>query len=111
MVDRSIVLILTVLFLSNTIYGLASPFLPRLLEERGISESWTGLIFATYAIAYMIGAPIIGTLVDKVGHGLIMTVGILLMSGAIASFGSSINLETNEKLIGTAIGLRAVQGK
>lgn len=111
MVDSSIVLILAVLFLSNTIYGLASPFLPRLLEDRGISESWTGLIFATYAIAYMIGAPVIGSLVDKIGHGVIMTVGILLMSGAIASFGTAINVDTNEKLIGMAIGLRAVQGK
>ena len=108
MIDRSIVLILTVLLLSNTIYGLASPFLPRLLEERGISESWTGLIFATYAVAYMFSSPVIGLLVDRTGHSLLMTTGIVLMAGSIASFGTAINMDSNEKLIGLSIGLRAL---
>ena len=90
MSDKSFIIIIAVLFLSNTIYGLASPFLPVLLESRGIKETWTGLIFASYAIAYCIMAPIIGMLIDKVRHNRIMALGILLMSLSIASFGFGI---------------------
>ena len=111
MPDISIVIILTVLFLANSIYGLASPFLPKLLEERGIAESWTGVIFASYAIAYTIMAPIIGGVVDKFGHNRILTAGILLMSASITAFGTTIYLDSNTGLIGTSIALRMCQGK
>ena len=111
MSDKSFIIIIAVLFLSNTIYGLASPFLPVLLESRGIKETWTGLIFASYAIAYCIMAPIIGMLIDKVRHNRIMALGILLMSLSIASFGFGIYIESNEGLVAVAITLRMCQGK
>jgi MFS family permease len=111
MPDISIVIILTVLFLSNTIYGLASPFLPKLLEDRGIEETWTGVIFAAYAVAYTIMAPIVGVVVDKYGHNRILTLGILVMAGSIACFGTTIYLESNTSLIGVSIALRMFQGR
>ena len=67
MTYNSFIIIIAVLFLSNTIYGLAAPFLPTLFESRGIAESFIGLIFSAYAIAYCIMAPIIGMVVDRLG--------------------------------------------
>ena len=106
MLDKSILIILAVLLLSNTIYGLASPFLPRLFVERGIAESWTGFIFACYAIAYSVMAPIVGMIIDKASYKLIMTCGIILMATSIASFGFSTYISSNSCLIGTATLLR-----
>jgi hypothetical protein len=51
MFDKSIFMLMATLFMTNTIYGLASPFLPTRLEEAGVNPAWTGLIFAMYAIA------------------------------------------------------------
>ena len=110
MTDNSFIIIIAVLFLSNTIYGLAAPFLPILLESRGIAESFIGLIFAAYAIAYCIMAPIIGMVVDKVGHSRIMALGIFLMAMSIACFGFGIYIESNSDLVTTAITLRMCQG-
>jgi len=36
MIDKNIAIILITVFMSNTIYGLAAPFLPQLLEDKGI---------------------------------------------------------------------------
>jgi MFS family permease len=106
MLDKSILIIMAVLLLSNTIYGLASPFLPRLFVERNIAESWTGFIFACYAIAYSIMAPIVGMIIDKATHKFIMILGILLMSTSIASFGFTTYIASNSCLLGTAAVLR-----
>ena len=110
MTDNSFIIIIAVLFMSNTIYGLAAPFLPILLVSRGIAESFIGLIFAAYAIAYCIMAPIIGMVVDKVGHSRIMALGILLMATSIACFGFGIYIESDSDLITTAVILRMCQG-
>ena len=87
MFDKSLLAILLTIFLSNTIYGLASPFLPVVLEDVGVSTTWTGLIFASYAIAGTFVSPIIGAVIDKVGHKKIMATGSILMSVACISFG------------------------
>jgi hypothetical protein len=51
MYDKSIVMLMAMLFMTNTIYGLASPFLPILLVDAGVDSTWIGLIFAMYAVA------------------------------------------------------------
>ena len=111
LIDRSIATILTITFLSNSIYGLASPFLPTLLDDKGIASSWTGLIFASYAISMVIVSPIVGWLIDKVGHAKIMATGALLMAASIFSFGFTIDIDDNWLLITIAIVLRVFQGK
>ena len=85
MVDCSLCIILTMTFLSNTIYGLAAPFLPQLLEEKGINPTWTGLIFAAFAIAFNFSSLIAAKIVDSISHARIMFASTLLMSGSVAA--------------------------
>ena len=110
MVDLSLTGIVLIVFLANTIYGLASPFLPPLLEARGIDTSWTGLIFASYAIGVTIVAPIVGTVIDKFGHKKIMGTGIILMATCCGTLSMGEYLDNNKALIGAGIALRFFQG-
>ena len=111
MLDCNLCIILLTTFLSNTIYGLAAPFLPQLLEAKGIEPTWTGLIFAAYAIATIFVSLIAGKIVDRVSHAWIMFIGTLLMSGSIAAFSIAFDLEENWEIIAFSIGLRLAQGK
>ena len=96
MFDKSIYLILAMLGMTNTIYGLASPFLPTLLDDAGIDETWTGLIFTVYAIASMITSLIVGKIIDRAGHRCMITAGSVLMAASIFCFGLVYRL--NDKL-------------
>ena len=111
MFDRAVGLLFLLLFISNTIYGLASPFLPTFFDDRGISSTWTGLIFSAYAIAMTIISLLAGKCLDRIGHRKIMLFGALLMSASIVSFGLIERIESNETLIAVSILLRMSQGK
>lgn len=87
MYDRSIYFLIVVLMMTNMIYGLASPFLPTLLDDSGIKETWTGIIFAIYAIAVMIASLFVGKLIDKVGYRNMVSAGVIIMSASICGFG------------------------
>ena len=93
MLDKNSAIILVTIFLSNTIYGLAAPFLPKLLEDKEIAQSWTGIIFASYAVSQVCFALICGKIVDGCGHKKIMVIGAFGMSCAIASFSVAIYLD------------------
>jgi len=108
MLDKAISINLVVLFLDNTMFGLASPFLPKLLEDRGIKSLWTGMIFASNAIIYMIASPIIGKLVDRAGHRNMMVIGSFILAGSVAAFGTILYFESNAALITVAIALRVI---
>ena len=69
MIDRNIAIMLCSTFLANTLYGLAAPFLPSLLEAKGVQSVWTGIIFASYAIAMIFMSLVAGKIVDRIGHG------------------------------------------
>ena len=76
MLDFSQTLLLVVIFVTNLIYGLVSPFLPTVLEEKYISSVWSGVIFSAYAVAMIPSAFIIGSNLDKIGHKVVITFGI-----------------------------------
>jgi len=88
MIERSVLIILIVLILDNMVYGISVPFLPIVYEDLLISSSWTGFIIGMFSIAYMIVAPIFGTIVDKFGHKRMIVVGLLFMSASMAAFGA-----------------------
>jgi len=110
MIDRHILLILLVLFVSNTIYGLASPFLPTELEEKGIDSIWTGIIFSAYAVATIFTSLGVGCCLNTVGHNKIIFWGSLIMAICIIAFGQVENLEAKESIIIISIALRLGQG-
>ena len=111
MFDRSICLLVLALFVSNTIYGLASPFLPTVMEEKNISSVWTGVIFSAFAMASILSSLLIGKTLDKIGHNRVIMFGCLLMAGCIAAFGFIDDLEKAEYVIPISIALRVGQGK
>ena len=110
MLDRSIVLVLVSQFFSATMYGLASPFLPTVFEEKNISSVWTGVIFSVYAIAMMIVALIVGKILDRVSHRTIIVSGCFLMAISVAGFGVIERFDA-EYVIIICILLRIGQGK
>ena len=104
--DKSINTILLTLMLSNVIYGLASPFLPNLLEQAGIASTWTGIIFAVYAVALTIVSLIVGQFLDRLGHTKVMTAGCILMAISCGSFGLVKYVDGKRAIIASAIILR-----
>ena len=109
--DKSLALILLNSFFTNTIYGLASPFLPALLEEAGVDSVMTGLIFASYAIAVTIVSPIVGMQLSNFEQRKIMSFGCILMAISCASFGRVEYTTDTTIVVAFAIGLRLLQGK
>ena len=111
MVDCALLLVLVTLLGTNIIYGLASPFLPTVIEMKDIDNFWTGIIFAAYAVSATFTSIIIGKVLGKFGHNRIMTLGAFLMAGAIASFGFIEEIDEAEYVIILSVSLRLLQGK
>ena len=111
MCDFTLVLLLVTIFFANMMYSLASPFLPEVLEEKGITSVWTGIIFAVYAVAKTFTNIITGKVIGKCGHKRIIMVGAFIMAGTIASFGFIEGMDAKEYIIISSIGLRLLQGK
>ena len=111
MFDFALLIVLVAPLGSNIIYGLASPFLPTVLEEKDINNVWTGIIFAAYAVSATFTSIITGKVIGKFGHNRIMTLGAFLMAGAIASFGFIEEIDEAEYVIILSVCLRLLQGK
>ena len=98
--------LMCLLFLVNTIYGLASPFLPQVLEEKGVTSTWTGIIFASWAFSMVFTAPIVGKMLHKTGHAKMFVFGVSLMSSCCLCFGLIEKIESTASIIATSISLR-----
>ena len=96
--------------MANLSYGIASPFLPQILEDKGIDSTWTGLIFGVFAIAAFVASLCIGKVLDKVGHKLIVTIGSILMGLSIFSFNFMLDIDEELSVILLSLALRMVQG-
>ena len=107
----SIYIVVLAIFVSNTIYGLASPFLPTVLEEKNISSIWTGIIFSAMAISASITSLFVGKILDRISHNKVITFGCVLMAVCIASFGFIERMNQAEYVIMLSIALRIGQGK
>ena len=106
MFDRSIGLLLLAIFVSNTIYGLASPFLPTVLEEKEIAPTWTGIIFAAFAVASTAASLLTGKILDKISHNKVIMFGCILMSASITAFGMIEQIVQDQYVISISIFLR-----
>ena len=109
--DRNYLIILVTAFLVNTMLGLAAPFLPALLDEKGVSASWTGLIFGIYPVSGFTFSLITGMCVDKVGHNRVMSLGAIIMTIAVFSFAAAIEFNDTTIVIAYSLLLRIIQGK
>src|SRR5215471_122399 len=77
---------LTVLFLTVFVdllgFGIVIPFLPQFAQHLGFSAWGIGWIVATYSIAQLLCAPVLGRISDRVGRRPIIMIGL---------FGSSLS--------------------
>lgn len=66
-------------------------FVARLEEDAGYSTSTTGLVFAVFGLASIVGGPIYGAVADRLGRGRTMQIGFATMAAAslvlLAGFG------------------------
>lgn len=73
-------------FADMLIYGMVVPILPHYAESLGASQGQIGLLFASYAVSLLIGAPLFGLLSDRVGRKGPMLWGLIGLCGATLLF-------------------------
>ena len=95
---------------SNSAYALCAPFLPLEFERKGIHGSYVGLIFALYSVAVIFVSPIVGSVVDKVGHKNLLSFGIGFMGIAFIFFGFIEVMESHPAVLALGCALRFLQG-
>src|SRR6476661_4635467 len=79
--DRFFLLLYSTMFAA---FGVASPFLPALLHERGLGPSEIGAVLAAGTAVRLITGPVISRLADRLGkHQQILTA-LLAMAVVIA---------------------------
>ena len=67
-------------------FGVASPFLPALLHERGVPAETIGVLFAAGTAVRLLSAPIVGTIADHT-HALRLTLALCAIATAFAATG------------------------
>jgi MFS transporter, DHA1 family, solute carrier family 18 (vesicular amine transporter), member 1/2 len=74
------------LFTDMLVYGLAIPVLPLLPATVEAGSTATGVLFACYAAAMIVVTPIAGRLVDRVGPGQPLLIGLFGLAAATLLF-------------------------
>ena len=67
-------------------FGAASPFLPALIEQRGIAPEQIGLLFAAGTAIRLVSAPIAGRIADRT-QALRLTLAVCAIATALAALG------------------------
>jgi MFS transporter, PPP family, 3-phenylpropionic acid transporter len=67
-------------------FGAASPFLPALMEARGVAAEQIGMLFAAGTAIRLISAPIAGRIADRT-HALRSTLAVCAVATALAALG------------------------
>jgi PPP family 3-phenylpropionic acid transporter len=67
-------------------FGAASPFLPALIEQRGIAPEEIGLLFAAGTAIRLVSAPIAGRIADRM-QALRLTLAVCAIATALAALG------------------------
>ena len=113
MLDYNIIVICVTVLLVNMSYGLTAPILPPLLEARGVASSYIGSIWTCFSVAVIIVSLIAGSIVNCVGHSLLMTIGAMVMAAAIAAYSTAVYIpdDGGYEFLYLAIALNTIQGK
>lgn len=64
---RALIVASIALFTDNLVVGLAVPVLPLLPSVVDAGPTWTGVLFASYAVAVVVSALVAGRFVDRYG--------------------------------------------
>jgi len=90
-------------------YPLPSPFLPGVLEKRGVDATMTGIIFSIMTASMFVLSPFVSYPSRWFGRKAVFTAGLLIEAAGIVGFGFIDRLEGNT-LIGVAVTLRIISG-
>lgn len=80
-------------FFANSAYSSIAPFFPTEAVEKGLPESYLGLIFSGYSLSMVVFAPVLAKLITKHGQKKILALGCLSESIAMLTFGVLIYLD------------------
>ena len=83
MKDKRLATIFAVVFVDLLGFSLILPLLPYYAEKYGATPAVVGLLVASYALAQLIGAPLLGRLSDRYGRRPILLVSI---AGTVIGF-------------------------
>ena len=111
MIDLVKQLLLAVLLIANTNYGMPAPFLPVWLQDRGVTPISTGVIFGIFSVSSAIASLLAGAVVDRWGHRPMLVASQLCLAATVASFGLIERLHDETLIIVACIALRIAQGK
>lgn len=87
--DAILLLVVLVIFMDMTIYGILIPVFPEYASQLGVDESAFGIVFGVYAAMLLLFSIPMGLLSDRVGRRPLIAAGMLLLAGATALFGFS----------------------
>jgi len=77
MQKRRLVTIFIIVFVDLLGFSLILPLLPYYAQTFGATPTVTGLLVASYALAQLIGAPLLGRLSDRIGRRPVLLISIL----------------------------------
>jgi MFS transporter, DHA1 family, solute carrier family 18 (vesicular amine transporter), member 1/2 len=82
------------IFTDMLIYCMIVPILPQYAAEHGASQELIGIMFACYAVAFLVTTPVVGVLSDQVGRKTPMIAGLvgLFASTLLFAFSSDMNV-------------------
>ncbi len=108
MIKKVFPILALAIFSSMLGVGIVSPLLPLYAENLGATGIWVGLIFAGFSISRTIITPVAGTLSDRSGRKLFLSIGLLTY--AIISLGyiwadSALQLTIVRLIQGVAAGM------
>ena len=108
--DATLMLLCMIVVCTNSVYALASLFLPVVFKEKDIAGFWVGLVFAMYSIAGIIISPVIGTILHRMGSSNFIAFGLVLMGLSIIPLSYLVKIENDTGAVAFALFLRAMQG-
>lgn len=108
--DATQLLLYTIIVFSNSVYSLASLFLPSVFMAKDISGFWVGIVFAMYSIAVITVSPFVGKVLDKIGTPNLLAMGLVGMGLSIIPLGFLQHVESKKISIGVTLMLRFLQG-
>jgi len=100
----------TIIILTNSVYSLASLFLPSVYKDKAVAGVWVGLVFSMYSISVVLVSPIVGKVVSRTGFANLIAIGLVLMGISIIPVGFLPDIESENASIALGIFLRALQG-